>query len=113
MKDLADNKIYVRDSKIELCLGRVENIVGKGENAGFHNVFPQCFQKAFFLRVIKSWDCVEVSTMIRLHWLTRVGTLHNSPKVPFRVMGHISFSTMFSKSFFPRAVKSRNCMIMS
>ena len=31
-------------------LGWVENIVGKGENAGFQHfpLFPQCFQKASF-----------------------------------------------------------------
>ena len=30
---------------------RIENIVGKGENAAYHKVllFPQCFQKAAFL----------------------------------------------------------------
>ena len=30
--------------------GKVENIVGKGENAGYQHVviFPQCFQKASF-----------------------------------------------------------------
>ena len=37
-----------------------ENIVGKGENAGFQHflLLPQCFQKASFIGVIKSWDCV-------------------------------------------------------
>ena len=42
-------------------LDRVENIVGKGENAGYQYflLFPQCFQKASSsCRVIKSWDCV-------------------------------------------------------
>ena len=30
--------------------GRVENIVGKGENAGYQHflLFPQCFQRAFY-----------------------------------------------------------------
>ena len=39
---------------------RVENIVGKGENAGNQHflLFPQCFQKASFLGVVKSRDCV-------------------------------------------------------
>ena len=38
---------------------RVENIVGKGENAGYQHflLFLQCFQKASFLRVVKSHDC--------------------------------------------------------
>ena len=45
---------------IKFVLGRAENIVGKGENAGYHNflLFPQCFQNAFFFRVIKTRDCV-------------------------------------------------------
>ena len=35
---------------------RVENIVGKRENAGYQHflLFPQCFQKLFFPRVFKS-----------------------------------------------------------
>ena len=38
----------------------VENIVGKGGNAGCQHflLFPDFFQKAYFLRVFKSWDCV-------------------------------------------------------
>ena len=34
----------------------VENIAGKGENTGFQHffLFPQCFQKSFFNRVVKS-----------------------------------------------------------
>ena len=39
---------------------RVENIVGKGENAGYQHflLFPQCFLKVLFFGVIKSCDCV-------------------------------------------------------
>ena len=38
------------DLKINFALGRVENILGKGENAGYQHflLFPQCFQKASF-----------------------------------------------------------------
>ena len=34
---------------------RVENIVGKGENAGYQHflLFPQCFQEAFYLGLLK------------------------------------------------------------
>ena len=40
---------------------KVENIVEKGENAGYQHflLFPQCFQKSFFLKVVKSRDCAE------------------------------------------------------
>ena len=32
---------------MNFVLGRVENVVGKGENAGYQHflLFPQCFQK--------------------------------------------------------------------
>ena len=38
----------------------MENIVDKGENAGYQHflLFPQCFQKASFSKVVKSRDCV-------------------------------------------------------
>ena len=41
--------------KLKCILGRVENIVGKGENAGYQHflLFPQCFQKASLLRSLK------------------------------------------------------------
>ena len=36
------------NQKLKFALGRVENIVGKGENAGYQHflLFSQCFQKA-------------------------------------------------------------------
>ena len=47
LKALADNKIKLAE-KLKFVLGRVENIVGKGENAGYQHflLVPQCFQKA-------------------------------------------------------------------
>ena len=61
MKASADDKINVTE-KLKFDLERVENIMGKGENAGyqhfhlFHNVF-----KGFLNRVVKSRDCVVKS----------------------------------------------------
>ena len=51
LKALADNKLYVNE-KLKVGLGRAENIVEKGENAGYQHflLFPQCFQKASFSR---------------------------------------------------------------
>ena len=42
----------------------VENIVGKGENAGYQHflLFSQSFQKASFFKVVKSRDCVVKSS---------------------------------------------------
>ena len=39
---------------------RLDNIVGKGENAGNHHflLFPQCFLEISFLRMVKSRNCV-------------------------------------------------------
>ena len=55
----ADDKIDVAKIMISVY-DRVEKIVGKGENAGNKHflLFPQCFQKVFFLRVVKSRDSV-------------------------------------------------------
>ena len=47
LKAFADDKINVIE-KLKFGLGRVENIVGKGENACYQYkyflLFPQCFQ---------------------------------------------------------------------
>ena len=59
LKDFAGDKINVTQ-KLNFILGRLENIVGKGENAGYQHFFPfpTMFSKDFFLRVVKSQDCV-------------------------------------------------------
>ena len=48
-KELAEDKINVTE-KFEFVLGRVENMVGKGENA--FSSFPTLLSKGFFPRVI-------------------------------------------------------------
>ena len=54
LKAFADDKINVT-KKLKFALGRVENIVGKGKNAGYQHFlfFPQCFQKATFSGALK------------------------------------------------------------
>ena len=49
LKELADDKMNVTE-KLKFVLGRVENIVVKGENAEYQHflLFLQCFQKASF-----------------------------------------------------------------
>ena len=51
LKALADNNLKI----IESVFVRVENIVGKGENAGYQHflLFPQCFPKDSTSRVLK------------------------------------------------------------
>ena len=48
-KAFADQNLYVAQIMIYV-FGRVENIVGKRENAGFQHflLFPQCFQKVSY-----------------------------------------------------------------
>ena len=62
LKAFADDKINV-NKKIKFALGRIESIVGKGENAGYQHflLFPQCFQKAPYMGVVNSCDCVVKS----------------------------------------------------
>ena len=45
LKDFAENKINVT-YVTNFVLGRIENIVGKGENAGYQCFLPQCFYMA-------------------------------------------------------------------
>ena len=49
LKASADDKLNLTE-KLKFVLGRVENIVGKGENAGYQHflLFPQFFQKVSF-----------------------------------------------------------------
>ena len=58
-KEFAEDKINVTEN-IEFLLERLENIVGKGENAGYQHflLFAQPFSKGLSLRVLKSQDCV-------------------------------------------------------
>ena len=43
-------------------LDRLENTVGKGEKwLPAFSPLPAMFSKAFYLRVVNSWDCVEKS----------------------------------------------------
>ena len=43
------------NESLKFVLGRLENAVGIGENAGYQHflLFPQCFQKASFLKSLK------------------------------------------------------------
>ena len=61
-KAYADDQIKVIEN-LKFLLWREENIVGKGENAGYQHflLFPQCFEKASQFGVIESQDCVVKS----------------------------------------------------
>ena len=54
LKASAEDKLNLAE-KLKFVLGRVENIVGMGENAGYQHflLFPQCFQKVSILGLLK------------------------------------------------------------
>ena len=54
LKTFADDKINVTQM-LKFAFGREENIVGKGENAGYQHflLFPQCCQKAHCAGLLK------------------------------------------------------------
>ena len=54
LKAFADGKIKIL-KRVIFVIDRVENIVGKGENAGYQHflLFPQCFQRVFYPWVLK------------------------------------------------------------
>ena len=54
LKAYADDKLNVT-KKFKFLFGRVQNIVGKGENASYQHLllFTQCFQQPFFSRSFK------------------------------------------------------------
>ena len=49
LKVIAHDKVNFTE-KLKFVLGRIEDIVGKGENAGYQHflLFLQCFQRASF-----------------------------------------------------------------
>ena len=64
LKAFADDNLNLSQKLINVfALGRVENIVGKGENSGLtaFSPFPTMFLKVLHTMVIKSQDCVKKS----------------------------------------------------
>ena len=61
LKAFADDRI--NEAKMVICVfNRIENIVGKEENAGYqHFSFSLMLSKGSFLGVVKSRDCVVKS----------------------------------------------------
>ena len=64
-------KALAGDWKIEICLERVQKIVGKGENAGYHHLlFPQCIKKASYSRSFKfKNECKRAKSPFLKAWL--------------------------------------------
>ena len=62
LKAFADGSINVTE-KSNFVLGRIENIVGKGENAVHQHflLFPQCFQKSSSSGSFSSGSCLKTN----------------------------------------------------
>ena len=62
LKAIADDKTNVAQMMVSV-FDSIENIVGKGENAGYQHflLFPKCFQKSSFLGSLKVGMCVVKS----------------------------------------------------
>ena len=67
LKAFADNYLNV-NQKLKFALRSLENIVGKGENAGYQHflLFPQCFQKAFSLGSLNSGLCGKELNLVQM-----------------------------------------------
>ena len=58
LKAIADYKLDVTQN-VKVIFHRIENSVGKGENANYqHFLFPTMFSKAFFLQCVESRHCM-------------------------------------------------------
>ena len=79
LKASADDKIYVVEMTIS-AFDRVENIVGKGENAGHQHflLFPQCFLGPFPLGRLKSGFCGKELSL-------KFNPLPNNPEIQLHV----------------------------
>ena len=63
LKAFADDKKKKCDSKIEICSGKERKHCGKRRKCWLpaFSPFPVMFSKFFYLRIVKSWDCVVKS----------------------------------------------------
>ena len=118
MKAFADNKINIT-KKLKLGLEKVENIVGKWENAGYHPFlfFPQCFQKpSFFFKVVKSQDCVVKSlpftTQSQIFNTSRKRTFHKMFFYPLKEKCSSFFHHLFRRLQMLKILKyvNKNCI---
>ena len=82
MKVFADDKINVTE-KWKFILGRTENIVGKGENAGYQHflLFPLCFPEGFFFKVFKKQDYVLTTLRERSPFKNVATSISPIPKI--------------------------------
>ena len=102
MKAFADDKTDVTET-LKFVLGRVEKIIGKGENAGYQHffLFPQCFQKASFSELLKVRIMCgnlrvkgdnEPITKQQIFILIQIESLHNYTDNKINVIKKLTFA---------------------
>ena len=89
LKAFADDKLNVAEMMISVSKS-VENIVGKGENAGYQQflLFPQCFQKASFsgpLKFVIVWSRVKLLSLSKVG-LVKSKNIHIVKKIDATLM---------------------------
>ena len=101
------------------AIGRVENIVGKGENVGNHNFlffpflfFPQYFQKTLSSRLVKErivwWGFYQINQIIKPVHLKAKAIIQLSP---LHVLGLIFFSSHLLLSTC-KELKRNPCLVV-
>ena len=108
LKALANDKLNLAE-KLKIVFGRVENIVGKVENADYQDFLflPQCFQKAPILWLF------EVRIWRKIENCFRKGRKHCGQKRKCWLPAFSLFTTSFSKGSHIRVVISRDCVVKS
>ena len=83
LKAFEDNKIELVRPKMIFFFNGVENIVGKGENAGYQHFlfFPQCLQNALYsgsLKVGTVWERVKEVNLF--NWMSNLNNFLSTEK---------------------------------
>ena len=68
---------------LKFVLGRLENIVGKGENASYRYFLlsPKCFQKGSLYRVVKKSGLCGKEVKVSTNCLKKMGEIEHEPGV--------------------------------
>ena len=100
-KKIADNKINLNENFV---LGRIENIVRKGENAGYQHFLlsPECFPKPYVLGLLKAGIMCggEIYTNITQRYFSVLLTFYQTIKGVQRPLERKLENIIFGSTFF-------------
>ena len=101
LKVFADYKINVMK---KFVLGKVKNIMEKGQNVGYQHflLFPQCFQKASFSRSLKIR--MEKDEGRKLYYVTTLTTARYNQKSDIWALGCVLYELASLKRAFEAGV---------